>query len=219
MIPGIDANDDGDFDDADDTAPAVASEDWAAYRGAMGGVTVNLNTGMGTAGDAMGDTLRNIELIWGSMDTEDGDTFIASEGADYIHGDGGSDTVSYEASKHGVTVTLNNGQWTAAQDGDDGTPGTDDDIPAVFQAVPMTSDTATDDAVANWRAGTATRPDPVQVADQVSTTKSYAEGDLLYSIENVTGSRSEADCYCSAKMTSPNVIKGGGGNDELDERR
>ena len=99
IIPAIDLNDDGDTDD-DGEAQRDASEDWAAYRGADGGVTVNLNTGMGTAGDAMGDTLRNIELIWGSMDLDDGDTFIASEGHDYIHGDGGSDTISYEASKH-----------------------------------------------------------------------------------------------------------------------
>ena len=73
------------------------------------GVMVNLNTGMGTGGDAMGDTLKNIELIWGSKQA---DTFVASEGADIIHGDGGSDTVSYEASKHGVDLTLNNGVWT-----------------------------------------------------------------------------------------------------------
>ena len=64
---------------------------------------MNLATGMGTAGEAMGDTLANIELVWGS---EHDDTFIASNGADIIHGDGGSDTVSYEASEMGVTVNL-----------------------------------------------------------------------------------------------------------------
>ena len=96
----------------------------------------------------MGDTLKNIELIWGSMDTMNGDTFIASEGADVIHGDGGSDTISYEASKHGVTVTLNDGQYTADPDSD---PDTDD---AVFQAAPATGT----GSVAEWRAGTATRP-------------------------------------------------------------
>ena len=54
----------------------------------------------------MGDTLRNIELVWGS---EKGDTFIASNGADNIEGDGGSDTVSYEASETGrCTVNLSN---------------------------------------------------------------------------------------------------------------
>ena len=40
---------------------------------------VDLSTSMGTGGEAMGDTLRNIELVWGS---EHDDTFIASNGAD-----------------------------------------------------------------------------------------------------------------------------------------
>ena len=202
---------DTDPSDGTDTIQQVASEDWAAYRGADGGVTVNLNTGMGTAGDAMGDTLKNIELIWGSMDMDDGDTFIASEGADYIHGDGGSDTISYEASKHGVTVTLpttdDGRQWTATAAGDDGALGTDDDVPASFNA-------ATDAEVMDWRGtnATFTRPATVQVADQVTTTKSYAEGDILESIENVTGSRS-ADYIAGDGV--PNVIMGGGGDDEL----
>ena len=70
-------------------------------------VTVNLDTRKGTGGDAMGDELFNIELVWGSDNNEEGegDTFIASAGADLIHGDLGSDTVSYEASDMGVTVT------------------------------------------------------------------------------------------------------------------
>ena len=73
---------------------------------------VDLSTNMGTGGEAMGDTLRNIELVWGSVYA---DTFIASNGADIIEGDGGSDTVSYEASELGVTVNL--GDTGAAQDG------------------------------------------------------------------------------------------------------
>ena len=215
-----DRNNDGDTDDTgvavngvtlDETRPA--SEDWAAYRGAMEGVTVNLNTGMGTDGDAMGDTLKNIELIWGSMATDSGDTFIASEGPDYIHGDGGSDTVSYEASKHGVNVNLAGATpvnvvgttWTAAQAGDDGTLGTDDDIPAEFNA-------ATPALVGTWRDGTATRPTAVEADDGVDTTKSYAEGDVLASIENITGSRM-GDVITGG--TVPNVIKGGGGHDIL----
>ena len=61
---------------------SIQHEDWAAYRSAKDvGVTVNLNTGRGTAGDAMGDTLKGIELVWGSKQD---DTFIASAGAD-IH--------------------------------------------------------------------------------------------------------------------------------------
>ena len=113
--PGADMLDGGeDEDEKDDMVPnpadgasdmVAASIDWAVYKGAAEGVMVDLSTSMGTGGEAMGDTLRNIELIWGS---EKGDTFIASNGADIIEGDGGSDTVSYEASELGVTVDLDN---------------------------------------------------------------------------------------------------------------
>ena len=44
----------------------AASIDWAVYKHAAEAVTVDLSTNMGTGGEAMGDTLRNIELIWGS---------------------------------------------------------------------------------------------------------------------------------------------------------
>ena len=101
-----DLNDDGDTDDMADgnlLAETPGSIDWAVYKHAAEGVTVDIFNSMGTGGEAMGDTLSNIELIWGS---ENGDTFIASNGADIIEGDGGSDTVSYEASEMGVTVDL-----------------------------------------------------------------------------------------------------------------
>ena len=172
------------------------SEDWAAYRGAAEGIMLNLNTGSGTGGEAMGDTLKNIELIWGS---QHGDTFIASEGVDIIHGDGGSDTVSYEASKHGVNVTLANGQY-----GDDpATTGTETDV---FFA-------ATDAIVTAWRAADGgTRP-AAQVGDLADTTdKSYAKGDILASIENVTGSRQDDSITGDG---TPNVLKGGDGIDML----
>ena len=87
--------------------PLVAADyDWAVYRPAEAGVEVNLSTNRGTGGDAMGDRLVGIELVWGSMHD---DTFIASadeDTSDIIHGDSGSDTVSYEASEIGVTVNL-----------------------------------------------------------------------------------------------------------------
>ena len=184
-------------DDTDD----FQHEDWAVYRDARDvGVTVNMNTGMGTAGDAMGDTLKNIELIWGSKQD---DTFIASEDADIFHGDGGSDTVSYEASKHRVNVTLTTeddaAQWTDAVAGP--------------PAVSAMFDDAAQTEVDGWRAGTATRPTTLAEADDgLATTRSYAEGDLLASIENVTGSR-QADIITGDAV--PNVIKGGGGNDIL----
>ena len=206
LLPRTDTNNDGVIDDSD-AAAAAASEDWAAYRGAMAaadgsGVTLDLDTGTGTAGEAMGDTLRNIELYWGSTH---GDTFIASAGADVIHGDGGSDTVSYEASRHGVTVALPDSD-DAAQfdaDGPDDTAGNADD---------NTFTAATDTIVAAWRGGTATRPGAVQADDGVTSTRSYAEGDILESIENVTGSR-DNDTITGDGV--PNVLKGGGGHDTL----
>ena len=177
------------------------SEDWAAYRGAAEGVMLNLNTGSGTGGEAMGDTLKNIELIWGSTH---GDTFVASEGADIIHGDGGSDTVSYEASKHKVTVTLTTE--------DDSTQFTVDPTPADPATMDMYN-SPTDTVVGTWRDGSVTRPTTLAEADDNdATTKSYAEGDLLVSIENVTGSRNDDTITGDAV---PNTLKGGAGNDTL----
>ncbi len=80
--------------------------DWAVYKHAEAGVEVNLSTRRGTGGEAMGDRLIGIELVWGS---EYDDTFIAAadeDEIDMIHGDGGSDTVSYELSEEAVTVDL-----------------------------------------------------------------------------------------------------------------
>ena len=203
LLPRTDTNGDGVINASDDPA-AAASEDWATYRSAEAasdgtGVTVDLDTATGTAGEAMGDTLRNIELIWGS---KHGDTFIASAGADVIHGDGGSDTVSYEASEDGVNVILNNGQY-----GDD--PNTTDTTETDVFYSPA------DATVESWRPGAAspaTRPDPVQVDDGLTSTRSYAEGDILASIENVTGSH-ENDTITGDAV--PNVLKGGAGNDTL----
>ena len=56
------------------------------------------------------------------------------------------------------------------------------------------------------------RASEVQAEDYRTTTKSYAEGDILASIENVTGSR-DGDVITGDGV--PNVLKGGGGDDEL----
>ena len=121
----------------------------------------------------MGDELKNIELYWGSKDGDD--TFIASAGADIIHGDGGSDTVSYEASRHGVTVVLTGNSVAAFVDGEDPTSTfspalggntleTTDDTPNMFNA-------ATETMLMNWRLGgndavsDGNRPTPVEAED------------------------------------------------------
>ena len=192
--------------DADGTATAdVQHEDWAVYRNALlMGVEVDLNTDRGTGGEAMGDELKNIELVWGSRQD---DKFIASEDADIIHGDGGSDTVSYEASKQGVTVALSAADDSTQFTAKDGT------LPS---GVEDAGDTATKDmfnapdrsVVMQWRAGTATRPD--SQAD--SGAKSFAKGDILASIENVTGSSLDDTITGDAV---PNTIMGGAGDDRI----
>ena len=150
----------------DDKEDDVQHIDTASYAGAMAGVAVNLATRKGTAGDAEGDTLTNIEAVTGSSHD---DAFIASEGVDRIDGGGNpmmnpkGDTVSYELSEDGIVITL------------------EDD-------------------------GAATTVDNATVED------SYADGDVLTGIENLTGS-SRIDVLSGNDRA--NTLKGGGGNDTL----
>ena len=102
--------------DNDDTTDEVQHEDTVSYAGATAGVTVDLDSGTGVAGDAEGDTFVNIAKFEGSGND---DVFIASEGVDTIDGkantgsltadtsdDGIGDTVSYELSEEWVSVDL-----------------------------------------------------------------------------------------------------------------
>ena len=200
MVPQTDTNGDDVIDDNDDPA-ADASIDWAVYKHAAEGVMVDLSANMGTGGEAMGDTLRNIELIWGS---EHADTFIASNGADIIEGDGGSDTVSYEASELGVTVDLSNDaeHRTALATGD----GTDDS-PFVFITDPEPADVDQPDD------GVASIPETAgQAVDEDNPETNGAAGDKLGSIENLTGS-SQKDVLTGDE--NPNVLMGMGEADTL----
>ena len=80
-----------------------AGNDTASYSTAHAGIKVSLATGTGTAGDAAGDILWNIENLVGSgyADTLEGDG-----GANTIAGGDGVDTISYEHAAAGVTVSL-----------------------------------------------------------------------------------------------------------------
>ena len=211
MIPGVDLNGDGDFDDTVDgvaeTAPVAASVDWAVYKHAMEGVMIDLSTNRGTGGEAMGDTLMNIELVWGS---EKDDTFISGPGGDIIEGDGGSDTVSYEASSLGVTVDLSDDAHNRTVVAD---VTTDPDNP-VFTADTnpagvTTHLTAT--GVPAILAGTGDTPLVEDEDDNPNT--NGARGDKLGSIENLTGSAHDDDLTGDE---NPNVLKGMGGDDDLD---
>ena len=166
--------------------------DWAVYWDAMAGVTVDLSVGRGTGGEAMGDRYIGIELIWGSKHN---DTFIASadeDTHDIIHGDGGSDTVSYEASETGVEVDLST---PAHHTTEDVTGAGTDAAPFVFPA---------EDDPAIGGVGTGN--------DAGDAATNGAFGDRLGSIENLTGSN-HRDLLTGDD--NPNVLKGMGGNDML----
>ena len=178
------------------------------YKHAMEGISVDLSTNRGTGGEAMGDTLMNIELVWGS---EHADTFIAGSGPDTIEGDGGSDTVSYEASDLGVTINLGEATQhrTVAVTGD----GTDAS-PYVF------APDADPGAVARPTTGVPRLDANGEVFDEENVededdnpNANGAAGDRLGSIENLTGSNHDDDLTGNA---NPNVFKGLDGDDELD---
>ena len=78
--PGADAMDGG---DGNDTA--------VYYWGVAAGVTVNLATGAGSGSDAQGDTLANIENVWGSKHD---DTITGNDSANRLLGFDGNDLLS-----------------------------------------------------------------------------------------------------------------------------
>ena len=73
-----------------DSLDGGAGEDTASYSGSHAGVTVSLSTGTGSGGDAQGDTLVNIEDLFGSSFA---DTLTGNAGANVINGGGGADTM------------------------------------------------------------------------------------------------------------------------------
>jgi Ca2+-binding RTX toxin-like protein len=76
-------------------------EDFADYSGSAHGVTVDLETGMGSGGDAEGDRLSNIEIVVGSahddtIHAQRGDVdnmLVGGAGNDRLYGYGGDDVL------------------------------------------------------------------------------------------------------------------------------
>jgi Ca2+-binding RTX toxin-like protein len=92
-----------------DALDGGAGTDTASYASATTGIAVSLMTGLGTAGEATGDVLINIENITGSGFD---DVIEGNAGANVLAGGAGTDTLSYANSTAGVTVNL---ATTAAQ--------------------------------------------------------------------------------------------------------
>lgn len=82
-------------DSGPDYLDGGAQVDTASYFTADASVVVSLNSGSGTAGDALGDTLRSIENLEGSRFS---DTLTGNTSANRIDGGGGSDFIAGLAS-------------------------------------------------------------------------------------------------------------------------
>ncbi|MGV8986873.1 MAG: Hint domain-containing protein [Cypionkella sp.] len=104
-----------------------AGIDVADYSASYSGVTVNLLTGLGSGGDAAGDTLVGIENLIGSGQADSltgdaganaifggsgNDTIAGGAGADSLDGGSGTDTADYSDSGAGVSVNLATGTAT-----------------------------------------------------------------------------------------------------------
>lgn len=88
--------------------------DTVDYEGSTAGIAVDLDLGVGTVGDAAGDTISGIERIYA---TDFDDVIIGSDGADYIYGNDGDDAISAGAGND----LLVGGAGADALDGGDGT--------------------------------------------------------------------------------------------------
>ena len=72
-----------------DTLDGGAGDDRAYFYDSADGVGLDLAAGLGTAGDAAGDTFVSIEGVYGSA--QGADTLLGSDGDDYLEGWGGND--------------------------------------------------------------------------------------------------------------------------------
>ena len=86
-----------------DTLVGGAGTDTATYAASTAGVNVSLMTGLGSGGDAEGDTLSTIENLTGSNFD---DILEGNAASNVLNGGLGIDTVSYEHAAAGVTISL-----------------------------------------------------------------------------------------------------------------
>ena len=86
-----------------DTLDGGGGIDTATYAASTAGVNVSLMTGLGSGGDAAGDTLVNFENLTGSAYN---DTLEGNTGNNVLVGGSGTDTVSYAHATAAVTVSL-----------------------------------------------------------------------------------------------------------------
>jgi Ca2+-binding RTX toxin-like protein len=169
-----------------------AGDDWAYYYFSSVGVMVSLASGTGLMGEAEGDTLVNIERLWGS---QHGDTLVGDGGVNWLWGDRGNDILKGGGGVdelHGDygNDTLKGGGGADLISGGDGndTAAYNESAEGVFVSLGGSSG-----YTASAYGGDAT-------------------GDRLGGIENLTGSEHEDDLWGN---NIPNTLHGLGGDDTL----
>ena len=165
-----------------------AGIDLASYAGSSAGVTVRLYNGTGSAGDALGDQLTDIEDLAGSAHN---DSLIGSAIANGISGGAGDD---YLDGLEGDDVL----------DGGDG----DDRVLGGLGADALTGGAGADTLLYTGSNGAVT----VRLWNN-TVTGGHATGDTILGFENVTGSNF-ADTLIGSNAA--NTLLGGGGADYLD---
>ena len=225
--------------DGADTLDGGAGADTASYAASDLAVSVDLSTGTKSGGHAAGDTLTSIENLSGSRYSDvltgdaganrlDGgagnDRLTGGAGADVLVGGPGADAAYYASSAAAVTVNLLDGTGT----GGDAEGDTLDSIE--YLSGSAFDDTLIGDAgnnVLSGRAGADTF-DGGEGTDTVSYSGSnagvtvnlltgagergHAQGDMLFNIENLIGSRYNDDLTGD---TGNNVLRAGAGDDVL----
>lgn len=215
-----------------DALSGAGGVDTADYSSSNQAVAVDLGTGAGSAGDALGDTLVDIENLTGSafddsLTGNGGDNlFVGGTGGDMIDGGLGEDTASYAGSASGVQINL--GAETAAGGDAEG-----DTLVSVENLVGSSSDDILiGDLNANvliggegadvldgeggddWVSYAASSQVTVNLTTGVGA-RGHATGDIISDVENVIGSEFSDLIYGS---NADNHLIAGAGNDTVQGR-
>jgi Ca2+-binding RTX toxin-like protein len=164
-----------------------AGSDTSSYQDSTAGVTVSLISNTGSGGYAEGDTLNNIENLYGSAHN---DFLIGNDGANILSGLGGNDTLKGGGGADTLYGDSGNDMLKGGGGADQLNGGSGIDTANYFDSGA---------GVFVWLGG-----DHASGGD--------AEGDELNSIENVTGSAYADNLWGS---DGNNVLNGNDGNDSL----
>jgi Ca2+-binding RTX toxin-like protein len=164
-----------------------SGSDTSSYQDSTAGVTVSLISNTGSGGYAEGDTLNNIENLYGSSYD---DFLIGNDGANILSGLSGNDTLKGGGGADTLYGDSGNDMLKGGGGADQLNGGSGIDTANYFDSSA---------GVFVWLGG--------DIADNGDAT-----GDELNSIENVTGSAYADDLWGSDGV---NVLRGNDGNDNL----